>query len=204
MLELDHLAVVAETLEAGRAHVEAALGVAMQSGGQHGYFGTHNLLLGLSDGLYLEVIAVDPAAGPPAVPRWFDLDRFAGQPRIGTWICRSDDLEAALAQAPAEAGRPVDLARGDLRWRMAVAADGRMPFDGAFPALIQWQGAHPAARLAPSGCRLRRLIVTHPEAEALRASLADLLTDSRVVIAFGDDLHLRAEIETPHGLRVLE
>jgi hypothetical protein len=203
MLELDHLAVAAETLEAGRAHVEAALGVALQQGGQHAHFGTHNLLLGLEDGLYLEVIAVDPDAPTPAVARWFDLDRFTGAPRMGTWICRCDDLEVALAQAPAGAGAPVDLARGDLRWRMAVAADGRMPFDGAFPALIQWQGAHPAARLTPSGCRLRRLIVTHPDVGDLRAALSGMLTDPRVVIEAGADMALRAEIDTPHGLRVL-
>ena len=204
MLALDHLAVAAETLDAGRAHVEAVLGVALQPGGQHAHFGTHNLLLGLEDGLYLEVIAVDPAAAPPAAPRWFDLDRFVGAPRLGTWICRCDDLEAALAQAPNGAGRPVDLARGDLRWRMAVAADGRMPFDGAFPALIQWQGAHPAARLMRSGCRLRRLIVAHPEAAALRKALAGMLNDPTVVIEDGPGMALRAEIETPHGLRVLE
>jgi hypothetical protein len=204
MLALDHLAVAAETLEAGRAHVEAALGVILQPGGQHAHFGTHNLLLGLEDGLYLEVIAVDPTAAVQAVPRWFDLDRFVGAPRLGTWICRCDDLEAALAQAPAGAGRPVDLARGDLRWRMAVAADGRMPFDGAFPALIQWQGAHPAARLMRSGCRLRRLVVTHPDATVLRGALAGMLSYPRVVIEDGSEIALRAEIETPHGVRVLE
>lgn len=203
MLELDHLAVAAETLEAGRAHVEAALGVALQAGGQHAHFGTHNLLLGLEDGLYLEVIAVDPAAPTPAVARWFDLDRFRGGPRLGTWICRCADLEAALALSPASAGAPVDLARGDLRWRMAVAADGRMPFGGAFPALIQWQGAHPAARLAPSGCRLRRLIVQHPEAAALRAALGPVMSDPRLQIEAGSTMALLAEIETPSGLRVL-
>ena len=77
MLELDHLAVSGETLEAGRAHVEDALGVTLQPGGQHRHFGTHNLLLGLEDGLYLEVITVDPSAPDPDYPRWFDLDRFA-------------------------------------------------------------------------------------------------------------------------------
>ena len=203
MLELDHLAVAAATLEEGRAHVEAALGVALQAGGQHARFGTHNLLLGLEDGLYLEVIAVDPAAPAPAVPRWFDLDSFAGAPRLGTWICRCDDLEAALARAPDGAGVPVDLARGDLRWRMAVARDGRMPFGGAFPSLIQWQGAHPAARLTPSGCRLRRLVIALPAADDLRRALSGLIDDPRLAIEEGAIMALRAEIETPHGLRRL-
>jgi hypothetical protein len=204
MLELDHLAVAAETLEAGRAYVETALGVGMQAGGQHAHFGTHNLLLGLEDGLYLEVIAVDPAVPLPAVPRWFDLDRFAGAPRLGTWICRCDDLEAGLSKAPPDAGVPVDLARGDLRWRMGVARDGRMPFAGGFPALIQWQGAHPAARLVPSGCRLRRLMVAHPQAHALREALDRAGAEGLVVIEQAKTIALRAEIETPHGLRVLE
>ncbi len=203
MLELDHLAVSAPTLEQARAHVETALGVSMQPGGQHAHFGTHNHLLGMEDGLYLEAIAIDPSAEPPRVSRWFDLDRITGAARLGTWICRCDDLEAALALAPQEAGAPVDLARGDLRWRMAVAADGRMPFGGAFPALMQWQGAHPAARLAPSGCRLRYLVITHPQASELKAALAPLLTDARLVIEAGEDIGLRAEIDTPAGLRIL-
>lgn len=203
MLELDHLAVAAATLEEGRAHVEQALGVVMQAGGQHARFGTHNLLLGLEDGIYLEVIAVDPAAPAPAVPRWFSLDSFAGTPRLGTWICRCDDLEAALARAPDGAGAPVELARGDLRWRMAVAQDGRMPFGGAFPSLIQWQGVHPAARLTPSGCRLRRLLIVHPDADDLRRALTGLIDDARLAIEAGAIMALQAEIDTPHGLRRL-
>lgn len=78
MLELDHLAVAAETLEDGREAVETALGVRLQPGGQHPHFGTHNMLLGLEDGLYLEVISIDPAAPKPGYARWFDLDRFEG------------------------------------------------------------------------------------------------------------------------------
>ncbi|HMB14182.1 MAG TPA: VOC family protein [Roseovarius sp.] len=201
-MRLDHLAVAAESLDEGRAVVEAALGLALQPGGRHAHFGTHNLLMGLEHGLYLEVIAVDPEAPAPAWPRWFDLDRFHGAPRLSNWICAVDDLEAAIARSP-EAGVAVDLARGDLRWRMAVTAEGVLPFDNRFPALIEWQaGGHPSARLAVSGARLERLIVAHPEAQALRAELSDL-SDPRVVFEPGAP-GLRAEIATPHGVRVLE
>ncbi|WP_171173837.1 VOC family protein [Ruegeria sp. HKCCD8929] len=196
-MQLDHLAVAGETLDAATAHVEEALGVRMQPGGHHARFGTHNRLLGLAEGLYLEAIAVDPDAPDPGRPRWFDLDRFAGQPRLSNWICRVDDIE----RVPEQAGKPVALERGDLRWRMAVPEEGRLPFDNLFPALIQWQGAlHPASMLAPSGCALRRLIVTHPEAQALSALLGTL---DRVIFEVGD-VGLRAEVETPHGLWVLE
>ncbi|GAB4285086.1 MAG: VOC family protein [Roseovarius sp.] len=201
-LALDHLAIAAESLEAGREAVEAALGVALEAGGRHAHFGTHNLLLGLEGGLYLEVIAIDPEAPAPGRPRWFDLDRFAGPPRPRAWICRCDDLDGLLAALP-EAGRPLALARGALRWRMAVPDSGVLAYDNLFPALIAWQGgAHPAARLAPSGCALRRLVIAHPQAAALAARLAGLLDDRRVVFAPGAPA-LRAEIDTPRGLRVL-
>ena len=201
-MRLDHLAVAAENLGEGRAVVEEALGLALQPGGQHAHFGTHNLLMGLADGLYLEVIAVDPEAPAPRYSRWFDLDRFHGAPRLSNWICAVDDLEAAIAPYP-EAGVAVDLARGDLRWRMAVPEGGVLPFDNRFPALIEWQaGGHPSARLATSGARLERLVVAHPEAGALRAALGDL-SDPRVVVELGAP-GLRAEIATPHGVRVLE
>jgi len=203
MLELDHVAVAAVRLEDGRVAVEAALGVGLQPGGRHAHFGTHNLLLGLEDGLYLEVIAIDPDAPAPEHPRWFDLDRFAGRPRPRAWICRTGDLDGFLAEAP-EAGRPVALARGDLRWRMAVPGTGVLPFDNAYPAVIEWQeGGHPAKRLAASGCRLARLVVAHPEAAALRARLAPHLRDPRVGFEPGAPA-LRVEIDTPHGRRRLE
>jgi hypothetical protein len=203
MLRLDHLAVAARDLEEGRAAVEAALGVRLQPGGKHALFGTHNLLLGLEDGLYLEVIAIDPEAPAPEGARWFDLDRFDAAPRLQTWICRSDDLGSALVRYP-QAGAPVALARGDLRWRMAVPRDGRLAFDGVFPALMQWEcDAHPAERLTASGCGLARLVVRHPEAGRLADMLGPDLSDARVAFEIGAP-SLRAEISTPGGLRVLE
>lgn len=207
MLRLDHLAVTAMTLEAGVAAMEAALGVALAAGGKHALMGTHNRLLGLGD-VYLEVIAVDPDAAAPGRSRWFDMDHFAGAPRLTNWIARCGDLASAVALAPAGIGVPTAFARGELRWQMAVPEDGRLPFDGAYPALIAWQGAargagHPAARLPDVGCRLRRLEIAHPEAAALRAALAGVLDDPRVVIVAGAVKAMRAEIETPHGLRVI-
>ena len=202
MIEFDHLAVAANSLEEGQAHVEEVLGVAMQPGGQHAHFGTHNLLLGLEDGLYLEVISIDPRAPKPACPRWFDLDRFNGDPRITNWICRTNDISGAVLSFPG-AGQPVALARGDLRWQMAVPDDGILPFDGAFPALIEWSGtAHPAQRLAASGCRLERLTIRHPDAGALQRDLSPALRDDRIAFETGT-AGFAAEITTPHGRRVL-
>ena len=201
-MELDHLAVTCGDLGEGVSAVEAALGVSLAPGGQHDHMGTWNRLLSLGPGLYLEVIAPDPAAPRPAWPRWFDLDAQAGPPRLTHWICRVDDLAAALAAAPDGAGRATDLARGDFRWRMAVPETGRLPFDDTYPALIEWRaGGHPADRLPDTGCRLRRLTVTHPHAASLSALVP--LADPRVVFAVGPHKMLMAEIDTPLGPRLL-
>lgn len=204
MLRLDHLAVSATRLAEGVDWVESALGVALASGGEHPLMSTHNRLLGLGD-IYLEVIAINPTAPPPAHPRWFDLDHFTGRPRLTNWIAGCDDLNAALARLPAGVGVPVDLARGDLRWQMAVPNDGCLPFGGAHPALIQWHGAaHPAQRLPDSGVRLRRLEIATPYHTQLSTALSGLFSDPRVIIVAGSDLAMRAEFETPDGRRVLE
>ena len=201
---IDHLAVACAALDEGTAAVEAALGVRLSPGGSHALMSTHNRLLGMGD-LYLEVIAVDPEAVVPGHPRWFRLDAFSGAPRLTNWVAAVEDLDAALAVAPVGTGRAVDLARGDLRWRMGVPDDGCLPFDDAYPALIQWLGGgHPAGRLPDARVRLRRLLVAHPEAEALRAALGGRVADPRLVIEAGAAKAMRAEFETASGLRVLE
>ncbi len=203
MLRLDHLAVVAGRLEDGVAAVERLLGVPMAGGGKHPLMGTHNRLLGLGD-LYLEVIAIDPDAPAPQRPRWFDMDRFTGLPRLANWVAACDDLGAEVALGPNGVGTPVALARGDYRWQMAVPDTGQLPHDGAFPALIQWEGAaHPAKALPDTGLRLLRLEIAHPRAGALRAALAGRLTDPRVVILDGPVVALQATLDTPDGPRKL-
>lgn len=199
MIALDHVAVAGQTLAAATDHVQAALGVPLQQGGEHAVFHTHNALLGLEDGLYLEAIATNPDAPAPDRARWFDLDRFTGPPRLTNWICRCDDLEATLAALPDGFGTPVDLRRGDLRWRMAVPASGILPYDNCAPALIEWLGdAHPAPRLAQQGCALTALEVRHPQAEALATLLRPLLADARISFLAGPP-KLTARLATPSG-----
>ena len=198
-MELDHIAVSGETLEAAAAHVEHALGVELQQGGKHAKFGTYNRLLGLERGLYLEAIAVDPDAPAPQQPRWFDLDRFEGPPRLTNWICRVTDIKTI--KMPGGPVTPIELERGALRWQMAVPPSGRLPFDNLYPALIQWYGdLHPAQMLQASGCNLRRLVVYHPEA----LDLARILGPVDLIQFDTGPAALRAEFDTPHGARVLE
>lgn len=193
----DHLAISAASLEQGALAIEAMLGVGLEAGGKHAFMGTHNRLLSLGPEEYLEVIAIDPEAPRPDRPRWFRLDRFSGPPRVTNWVLRTEDLDAALAEAPPGAGRPVALERPPFRWRMGVPDDGALPFDDAYPAFIEWQGSlHPAGALPDRGCRLLRLEISHPKGDRLRAVLP--IADRRISIVTGPKA-IRAEIATPHG-----
>lgn len=204
MLAFDHIALSACDLAEGVEAVEAALGVRLAGGGEHPLMATHNRLLGLGD-LYLEVIAPNPGAPRPTWPRWFDLDNFQGSPRLTNWVVGSKNLSADLALCPEGTGVPLALQRGDYRWQMAVPADGKLPFDGCFPALIQRQGAlHPTGALPESGLRLTRLEIAHPAASSLRAALAPVFQDPRVVVMAGPAKAMRATFTTPHGDRTLE
>jgi hypothetical protein len=213
MIALDHLVVACRTLEVGRAWCEATFGVAAQPGGRHALMGTHNLLLGLASArfpkAYLELIAIDPEAPPPVQPRWFDLDdpvlqaAIADEPRLVHWVARSDDIEATVAtlrRAGADPGHIVGAermtARGLLRWRIALPADGRRPCAGALPLWIQWSGEHPADALPASGVTIESLQFGGVARE-LAASLAAIAEPSAM------SSPLRAELAGPRGIVAL-
>jgi Glyoxalase-like domain len=210
MLHLDHITIAALTLEEGVAYAQDALGVAIPPGGAHPLMGTHNHLLRLGEGLFLEVIAPDPSSGPPARTRWFGLDdramraSLAPSPRLVTWVVRTTDIAASLAGVEGAAGPAVTVTRGALSWLISVPADGSMPFGGAFPTLIEWPaGPHPASRMGDHGCALKSFRVEHPQARRIGAMLAPHFTDPRVSIGEGMAPRFEAVIETPHGPRRL-
>ena len=203
-LVFDHLAVAAATLDAGVARVRDALGVEMPPGGRHPLMATHNRLARLGADEFLEVIAIDPDAAPSR-PRWFGLDRFGdAAPRIGTWVVRTDDIEATLARLPPECGPAIEVTRGDLAWRLSVPEDGSMPFDGTFPTIIEWPVRPlPATRMTDVGCALEALAVRHPEAKRIESLIGDALADPRVRFEPAEAIGLEATIATPTGSRRL-
>ncbi|MDG1738089.1 MAG: VOC family protein [Paracoccaceae bacterium] len=204
MLVLDHIVVAAETLKEGREYVEDLLRVQMQSGGKHAIMGTHNALLGLEDGLYLEVISVDPEVARPDRNRWFGLDDFSGPPRLTNWVGRSDDLVSDMRLAFGKSVLPTELTRGELRWQMSVIDDGQTPFDGIVPMMLDWgQGPKAADRLKPSGCRLKKLVLGHPNHTGV-AKVFDRLVDKRLVeVECNETPTITAVLTTPSGQVVL-
>lgn len=185
-LALDHLAIAATRLGEGIDFVEEMLGVRMPLGGKHPGMNTHNAVMKLSDGLYLEVIAIDPEAGPPLRRRWFGLDdhtqaaRLAAEgPRIVAWVARSADLAASLRASAIDLGEALPMSRGALTWKIAVRPDGMQPMDGLLPTLIEWPpGVHPTAQRMPDlGVRFAGLTLRAARPDGLRAALAGIGAD---------------------------
>jgi len=208
LLLIDHLVVAARTLEEGAAWVESRLGVPTSAGGKHATMGTHNRLLSLGPGRYLEVIAIDPDAPPPGRPRWFELDspamarRLARGPALIHWVARTDDMGQAVAATAAGQSDVLALSRGRFNWRIAVSRSGHLAQDGIAPTIIEWQsGGHPSEFLPDVGCRLEALVLYHPGAAAALHALSQVGLDPAEPIR--PDPHGRgisAQIRTPHGI----
>lgn len=219
---IDHLVVAAASLEAGASWLEERLGVALSPGGEHARMGTHNRLLRLGPRLYLEVIAVNPAAPPPRRPRWFGLDspevaaRIRERPRLIHWVASTGDIASASAACPEHLGEILEMSRGDFSWRISVPADGRLPGDGRsipltaglVPSLIQWDTpSHPAERLPDAGCSLLKLEGFHPEPQRIGRALAALGLAGTLAlypVEAGETPTLVAYIRTPGGLREID
>lgn len=203
MGRLDHIIVSAGVLSDGATRLEAQLRVPLQAGGTHAAMGTHNRLLSLGPDEYLELIAINPDGTPPDQPRWYNLDHFTGAPKFSHWAMRVDDLDAALERMSVNGAKTWDLARGDLKWRMAIPLSGQSAYSGLFPMLLQWTSPHPAPKLEDKYVRLNELRLFSPEATALKEALAPLIDDDRLRVMPSDGPRLEAILESPTGLVAL-
>ena len=228
--QIDHLIVMAQTLEQGVQWCEATLGVTPAPGGEHAQYGTHNRLFKIATPshplAYLEIIAINPAAKKPAqaaARRWFDMDDAALQaavaiePRLIHFVANTDDIQAARIALKAqgiERGPAVHASRhsrrGLLQWQITVREDGQRLFNGALPSLIQWGKAgdaeplrlHPRNSLPRSGVSLQSLAVAHPTAAKLQAAYEAIGLGS-VSVETGP-ANITATLHTPKGTVVLQ
>jgi len=200
--ELDHIVIAANSLDDGATYLEETLGVSIPAGGEHPLMGTHNCLMQIGGGAFLELIAINPNAPEPKRPRWYNLDethlqaRMAERPVLLTWVVRTDDITRAattslISPGPIEEGR-----RGNRVWSITIPQDGTMPEDGLFPTLIEWHDFDgPTSDMADPGCRLEGLKIYHPEPERLSEALG--------VIGAGVLAQVEQASEHVHGLRAL-
>ena len=144
--QIDHIVVVAHTLEQGVAWCEATLGITPEAGGDHPQFGTHNRLFKVATPsfplAYFEIIAIKKAASQAANTttigqkstknevknsRWFDMDdaalqaAVAKEPRLVHFVVNTDDIQAGRAALKAigiDRGAAVEASRPTRKGRL--------------------------------------------------------------------------------------
>lgn len=195
-LSLDHLLIGVRDLTWGCDYLEQYLGVRPVEGGSHPGQGTRNAILVLEDGVYLEVIAPDPAQGSTRLSRYLQT---VERPALLWWAVRVDDLdvvEEALSELSVDVSahvpgeRELPDAQGVLRWELLLA-DGA-GLGNTMPFFIDWHDMkHHPSTTAPAAGRLQRF-------ETNLSALSGLKI-SNVCFGDGESLPLLAIIETAGG-----
>ena len=206
---LDHLVLAAASLEAGSEYIWHKFGVRPDPGGTHKGWGTHNSLMQVGGGTYLEIIAPDPSQPDPNEPRPFGIDspqlheRIAVRPRLVHYMLRTADIAATSYNLDYDPGPIKNMSRGDLHWQLTVRPMRGQPDEALMPSLINWgQSIPPAGSLLTRGVVLTTLHVRGPA--ALRVKLAPLAQDRRIKIGEHDSPMLAAEFQTPSGWAILD
>ncbi len=228
--QIDHLVVMAASLDQGVQWCEDTLGITPGPGGEHEKYGTHNRLFKIASPhfplAYIEIIAINPAAVSPKraqVSRWFDMDNTVLQkavtqgPRLVHFVSSTEDIKSArhvLRTQGIERGQVVHASRksskGTLNWQITVREDGERLFNGCLPTLIQWGKPdateplrlHPRNSLPRSGVTLQSLTVSHPSGVKLQAAF-DAIGLADIAIETGP-ANLVANLQTPKGLVQLQ
>ena len=204
-LPVDHLLYGVPNLEEGIQHIHKLTGVKPIIGGSHPGLGTRNALLGLGNGIYLEIIAPDPDQEVELL--WMNLDRLE-QPKLFRWAAFSNELDQLRAEALAHgmdigqinAGQRKTPEGNLLSWKLSNP--NIMHADGVIPFFIDWGTTGNPSPTLPSGCQLTSFQAQHPEPEGVIQQLDHLGIDLKV--DKGIKPQLIAEISTPNGLVILQ
>lgn len=202
MAAIDHLVWAAPNLEKAIADLEGLTGQKARPAGAHPGNGTRNAVMGLGGRTYLEILAPDTgqSAALASATNLASLDA----PTLYTFAVatqRLDRVAVKLEQAGLPHAGVIPMSRrlptGQLvRWRLLMPAGHA--YGPMVPFFIDWgDGPHPTEDMADSGCQLRSLTITHPEAWSLGPLLERL--DIEAPVATGP-ANLVAELETAKGI----
>jgi hypothetical protein len=197
--QVDHILLGIDDLDRGIDAFEQLTGVRPVYGGKHPG-GTHNALVSLGDGAYLEILALQPGVPPPK--EYAGLEQLHTLTPIGWAVSSKESAQlrerltaAGMAVTEPNAGSRKTPAGATLSWQTFGLKDN---FDDA-PFFIVWsaQTAHPSTT-SPTGCKLRQWRIASPHQknlEQLRRTLDLQLLD----LADASTTALSVSLSCPKG-----
>lgn len=202
---IDHLLLGVPDLDEGIVFVERLTGVRAVVGGSHPGRGTHNALIALSAGRYIEIIAPDPHQD--VISR---LSTLVAPALVG-WAALTNDIDTLaerLRAADVETSGPLPGSRSRpdgrvLTWKtLSLSRTFAHAEIDPVPFFIQWDttSVHPSAD-SPAAGELLTLELHHPNAGSLRRAFESIGIDADVCEA--GTTRLVAAIRTSSGVVTL-
>ncbi len=200
---LDHLVYGVRDLISAMDDLEHRIGVRPAIGGKHTGRGTHNALLSLGSGAYLELLAIDPDQERPSGSETIELLE-SQSPSLMSWAIRTTDIDGLVERSRAAGYDPGRIqtmrrARPDgviLEWRLTSDPPA---WPGALvPFVIDWASSPHPSESSPGGARVHHLRAEHPHPDAVTPALKAL--DAGLSVTRGPRPVLIATIECPNGL----
>lgn len=201
-LTLDHVVVGVPDLESSVNNFAKALGATPSFGGRHESIGTHNAILPLRGGHYLELIAPDPSSPNPPLGVPWGLETLK-EPRLITWAAATQDIDGAVEHAKSagyDPGTVVEVARDTpegerLTWRLTISPN--FAGDGLVPFLIDWGSAPHPSGTSEAVCSIEGFAAEHPDPESVRGMLGAL--GVALEVEPGEVPRLRGTLVGPDG-----
>lgn len=201
-LQLDHIVWAVPDLDEGIRTIADLTGVEPVSGGKApGREQSHNALISLGGGSYLEIFSPARAGGGG---RWGKLVED-GQPRIVSYALQVTDRFAGLRAAIATRGysftgpRAMGRVRPDggaVNWELLNVAG--TPLDDALPFFIDWLGSTPhPSQSSPTGVTIDSFAVAHPRGTELADIYRGLGVGTPVLRSNKASINL--VLDTPQG-----
>ena len=200
-VQVDHVIVGTNNLEAGMASLERLTGVQPVVGGEHPGKGTRNALMSLGDGTYLELLAPNPRE-PVASDDVRALHALTALRPIG-WAVGTKDIEATRTTLGSQgfsmsSPDPGSRRRPDgslLEWQTFGFEGFEHPLA---PFFIRWQKPElQPSRTSPGGCRFAALKLIDPASDKLAAALLPLRIN--VTVEKADEQGMELELSCPKG-----
>ena len=207
MRRIDHIVYAVPNLHEAVETFNARLGVTAHIGGRHLNRGTHNALVNLGKGAYLELIAVDHDNHNFVGNRWMGID-LLDKARVVRWSMRSEDINRDARWLRMKAPNLSTIVEGsrlttdgdELAWKMTLP--GSSPMVEIIPFFTDWSESsfHPCDRLVEE-VELLSISITGSRVRDLEFFQADLNFPLKLVEA--QEARIRIEIKTPSGVFTL-